>query len=65
METERLQFRRYTKGDFPFFASLWADPDVVQFIGKGVTRSTEETLKSFHEASPRLSGGERIISHIT
>jgi RimJ/RimL family protein N-acetyltransferase len=49
METNRLQFRRYTKDDFPFFASLWADPDVVQFIGKGVTRSTEETLKSFQE----------------
>jgi RimJ/RimL family protein N-acetyltransferase len=49
METERLQFRRYTKDDFPFFASLWADPDVVQFIGKGVTRSTEETLKSFQD----------------
>jgi RimJ/RimL family protein N-acetyltransferase len=49
METERLQFRCYTNDDFPFFASLWADSDVVQFIGKGVTRSTEEAQKSFQE----------------
>jgi RimJ/RimL family protein N-acetyltransferase len=49
METERLQFRCYTNDDFPFFASLWADQDVVQFIGKGVTRSTEEAQKSFQE----------------
>ena len=49
METERLQFRCYKNDDFPFFASLWADPDVVQFIGKGVTRSSEEAQKSFQE----------------
>jgi RimJ/RimL family protein N-acetyltransferase len=49
MKTERLQFRCYTNDDFPFFASLWADPDVVQFIGKGLTRSTEEAQKSFEE----------------
>jgi RimJ/RimL family protein N-acetyltransferase len=49
METERLQFRCYTNDDFQFFASLWADSDVVQFIGKGVTRSTEEAHKSFQE----------------
>ncbi|MFE1243136.1 GNAT family N-acetyltransferase [Fictibacillus sp. NPDC058756] len=49
METERLQFRCYTNDDFPFFASLWGDQDVVQFIGKGVTRSAEEAQKSFKE----------------
>ncbi|MCM3718283.1 GNAT family N-acetyltransferase [Fictibacillus phosphorivorans] len=49
MKTERLQFRCYTNDDFPFFASLWGDPEVVQFIGKGVTRSTEEAQKSFQE----------------
>jgi RimJ/RimL family protein N-acetyltransferase len=49
METERLQFRPYTKQDFPFFVSLWADPDVVKYIGKGQTRSTEEALKSFQD----------------
>jgi RimJ/RimL family protein N-acetyltransferase len=49
METVRLQFRQYTNDDFPFFASLWADPDVVQFVGKGVTRSAEEARKSFDE----------------
>ncbi len=49
MQTERLKFRPYTTEDFSFFASLWADPDVVRFIGKGVTRSEEEARKSFDE----------------
>ncbi|WP_137791664.1 GNAT family N-acetyltransferase [Bacillus sp. E(2018)] len=49
MQTERLKFRPYKTEDFAFFASLWADPDVVQFIGKGVTRSEEEARKSFDE----------------
>ncbi|MGA4718678.1 GNAT family N-acetyltransferase [Fictibacillus nanhaiensis] len=49
MQTERLKFRPYTTEDFSFFASLWSDPDVVQFIGKGVTRSEEEARKSFEE----------------
>ncbi|ANC78474.1 hypothetical protein ABE65_017375 [Fictibacillus phosphorivorans] len=49
MQTKRLKFRPYTTEDFSFFASLWRDPDVVQFIGKGVTRSEEEARKSFDE----------------
>jgi RimJ/RimL family protein N-acetyltransferase len=49
MQTERLQFRQYTNEDFSFFSSLWADPVVVQYIGKGVTRSTEEARKSFQD----------------
>lgn len=49
METRRLQFRQYTHEDFSFFASLWADPEVVQFIGKGITRSQKEAQKSFDE----------------
>lgn len=49
MQTERLKFRPYKTEDFAFFASLWADSDVVQFIGKGVTRSKEEARKSFDE----------------
>ncbi|MBY6036871.1 GNAT family N-acetyltransferase [Fictibacillus nanhaiensis] len=49
MKTERLCFRPYENDDFPFFASLWGDPEVVQYIGKGTTRSTEEALKSFQE----------------
>ncbi|MFG6495524.1 GNAT family N-acetyltransferase [Fictibacillus sp. UD] len=49
METERLQFKRYTNEDFPFFASLWSDPNVIQYIGKGVTRSQEKAQKSFQE----------------
>jgi ribosomal-protein-alanine N-acetyltransferase len=42
-------FKPYTNDDFPFFASLWADKEVVQFIGKGMTRTTEEAQKSFHD----------------
>lgn len=49
MQTHRLTFRRYTHDDFPFFASLWSDPDVVQFIGKGETRTQEQAQKSFQE----------------
>lgn len=49
METGRLHFRRYHPDDFSFFASLWADPDVVRYIGKGVTRTQEEARKSFEE----------------
>jgi ribosomal-protein-alanine N-acetyltransferase len=49
METDRLLFKPYTQEDYPFFVSLWADPDVVRFIGKGVTRTTEEARKSFQE----------------
>ncbi|KZE64351.1 hypothetical protein AWM68_14805 [Fictibacillus phosphorivorans] len=67
METERLQFRCYTNGDFPFFASLWADPDVVQFIGKGVTRTKEESKKSFEEwllPGYREGRGLYLILHI-
>ncbi|WNB92790.1 GNAT family N-acetyltransferase [Bacillus sp. NEB1478] len=49
METTRLVFNPYTNDDFPFFASLWADKDVVQYIGKGTTRTIEEARKSFND----------------
>jgi ribosomal-protein-alanine N-acetyltransferase len=42
-------FKPYTDDDFPFFASLWADRDVVQYIGKGTTRTKEEAQKSFQD----------------
>lgn len=47
-ETDRLILRTYTMDDLDFFASLWADPEVIRFIGEGVTRSlpeAEERLK--------------------
>ncbi|MHB1684159.1 MAG: GNAT family N-acetyltransferase [Bacilli bacterium] len=48
LETDRLLLRPYSMGDLDFFASLWTDPEVVRFIGEGVTRNrneAEERLK--------------------
>jgi len=48
LETDRLLLRPYSMDDLDFFASLWADPEVVRFIGEGVTRNrneAEERLK--------------------
>lgn len=42
LETDRLLLRPYTMGDLDFFASLWADPEVVRFIGEGVTRNRND-----------------------
>ncbi|CDQ20174.1 Protein N-acetyltransferase, RimJ/RimL family [Halobacillus karajensis] len=33
--TERLYFRRYVEGDFPFLYSLLTDPETVRYIGDG------------------------------
>lgn len=52
LETECLFLRPYTSGDLDFFASLWEDPEVVRYIGEGVTRNREQ-------AAERL---ERIIA---
>ena len=40
LETERLILRGYRLDDFPACAAMWADPDVVRFIGG--QPSTEE-----------------------
>lgn len=42
LETDRLILRPYTMDDLDFFASLWADPEVVHYIGEGVTRRRDE-----------------------
>lgn len=34
IETERLRLRGMVRADFPDFAALWQDPDVVRFIGR-------------------------------
>lgn len=34
LTTERLILRPAQASDFPFVAGMWADPDVVQFLGK-------------------------------
>lgn len=33
LETERLRLRPYVLSDFDEYAQMWADPDVVRFIG--------------------------------
>jgi RimJ/RimL family protein N-acetyltransferase len=33
LETARLKLRAYRPGDFEPYAAMWADPDVVRFIG--------------------------------
>jgi RimJ/RimL family protein N-acetyltransferase len=33
IETERLVLREMVRGDFPAFAAIWAEPEVVRFIG--------------------------------
>lgn len=42
LETDRLLLRPYTMDDLDFFAALWADTEVVQYIGEGVTRNLDE-----------------------
>jgi RimJ/RimL family protein N-acetyltransferase len=33
LETERLRLRAHTLADFPAYCGLWADPDVVRYLG--------------------------------
>lgn len=46
IETERLILRAYTPGDFDAFAAMWADPDVVHFIG-GRVFTREQSWQRF------------------
>lgn len=47
METERLRFRPYTPADLAFYTALVTDPQVMQFIGDGSTRTPEEAAERF------------------
>ncbi|MCR8723617.1 GNAT family N-acetyltransferase [Frigidibacter sp. ROC022] len=42
IETERLRLRGFRPGDFAGFAAMWADPQVVRFIG-GKPRTEDES----------------------
>ncbi|MDN4072117.1 GNAT family N-acetyltransferase [Fictibacillus terranigra] len=46
VETQRLRFRQYTMDDLEFYASLWGQPDVVRYIGRGLTKTNKEAWKS-------------------
>lgn len=41
LQTERLILRGHTAEDFPAYAAMWADPDVVRFLG-GLPLSEED-----------------------
>ncbi|HYF04348.1 MAG TPA: GNAT family N-acetyltransferase, partial [Patescibacteria group bacterium] len=43
LETERLILREMTMSDSDKFAGMYADPDVMKFIGSGSVMSREET----------------------
>ena len=47
LETPRLVLRGKSAGDFDFVASLYADPDVMRWIGDGHTLSRDETEARF------------------
>jgi RimJ/RimL family protein N-acetyltransferase len=42
LETERLRLRAHTLADFPAYCALWADPDVMRYIG-GKPNTAEES----------------------
>jgi RimJ/RimL family protein N-acetyltransferase len=46
IETERLILRGMVRADFPAFATIWQEPDVVRFIG-GKARSEADSWASF------------------
>ncbi|MFD2925034.1 GNAT family N-acetyltransferase [Halobacillus naozhouensis] len=46
IKSERLIFRPYTLEDLDFYASLWGNPEVVRYIGKGKTKNYQESRKN-------------------
>ncbi|WHY71513.1 GNAT family N-acetyltransferase [Fictibacillus enclensis] len=46
MESQRLIYRAYTKEDDEFYASMWGQPDIVRYIGKGLTKTKKEAVRS-------------------
>ncbi len=46
LKSERLIFRPYTRDDLDFYASLWGNPEVVRYIGKGKVKTFQEAKSS-------------------
>jgi RimJ/RimL family protein N-acetyltransferase len=42
-ETPRLLLRPFTRDDVPHFAPIWADHDVMRWVGAGETRDLEQS----------------------
>ena len=47
LETPRLILRAHVPKDFDFVAAMWAEPEVVRFIGEGVPLSRNDTWLKF------------------
>jgi ribosomal-protein-alanine N-acetyltransferase len=43
LETDRLILRHFTADDLDDLAAIYADPDVMRYIGEGATKTREET----------------------
>jgi RimJ/RimL family protein N-acetyltransferase len=55
LESARLRFRRYERGDIDFLAGLCADPDVMRYIGDGMVldrAATAARLEKWLEHPP-------------
>ncbi len=46
LETPRLLLRKLRESDWDAFAAMYADPDVMRYIGTGVTLNREDTWRS-------------------
>lgn len=62
VETKRLLLRPYTMDDLDFFASLWADPAVVRYIGEGVTRNRKEAGEGLERIIEGYASGYGLLA---
>lgn len=46
LETERLYLRKFTAEDLDWHVKMYADPNVMRFLGRGVTLTQDQTKKS-------------------
>ncbi|WDL99627.1 GNAT family N-acetyltransferase [Alicyclobacillus sp. ALC3] len=62
LETGRLLLRPYTMDDLDFFASLWEDPEVVRYIGEGVTRTRAEAEDRLRRIMDGYASGYGLLA---
>lgn len=49
LETERLRLRKFRESDWDPYAAMCADPDVMRYLGSGVTIGREEAWRSLSQ----------------
>jgi RimJ/RimL family protein N-acetyltransferase len=59
LETERLVLRDREPRDLEFLASLYADPQVMRYIGDGRTYELAEVEARYARVDATIAGGER------